>query len=199
MEINTTTATIYNVPERVDAHVTSDDKISLWQLPKIAWACAILFSVNLLIAGAIAISPQLNVDIYGEASADVVLAGAKPSAFVDPEPPARPVRAAMKMTPVVELLPETAAALDMELANMPVRSASLQIPRTSQAAIPAAYRQPAYVSGSKAYEAAEREMNFPRMTASLMPKRTVPATFTGSQEVTPRKVTEREVRPTIIN
>ena len=198
MEINTTTATIYNVPKRENTE-SSGDKISLWRLPKVAWACAIIFSVNLLIAGTIAISPELNVDIYGEAAGDVVLAGAKPSPFVEPEPPARPVRAAMKMKPVVELSPEVAAAMDVELANMPVRSASVQIPRPSPAAIPAAYRQPAYVSGSKAYEAAEREMDFPRITASLMPKRTVPATFTGSQEVTPRKVTEREVRPTIIN
>jgi hypothetical protein len=206
MEINSITATIYNVPESVGQPTHRDrDKISLWHLPKIAWACAILFSINLLIVGAIAISPELNVDIYGEAAGDLVLAGAKPSPFVQPEPPPRPVRTAMKMVPVVEFLPE--AAIEFEISNMPVKSASLDMPRASErasmttvspAVIPAAYRQSSYVSGSQAYEASEKQMNFPRMTASASP-RPLPATLTGTQELTPRKVTEREIRPTVVN
>jgi hypothetical protein len=192
MEINTNTTTIYNFPN-ADPEVAPDereDTISIWRLPKIAWASGILFSVNLLIAGAIAISPELNVNIYGEAVGDVVFAGTKPSPFVEPEAPPRKVRAAVKMTPIVEFLPEVSAML---------QTAGNESMVASPAAIPAAYRQPAYVSGSQAYEAAERQMDFPRITASLMPKGAVPATFTGTQEVTPRKVTDREAKPTVIN
>jgi hypothetical protein len=108
---------------------------SIGRLPKLFWGGAILFSVNLVIATCIAISPELNVTVYGD-DIQPVNTGKKPTAFVNPEP-RKPgaVRAAVKLTPVVEPIPETQA----------------------------------YVSSEKAYEAAEREGNFVRVTASAMP------------------------------
>jgi hypothetical protein len=207
MEINTTTATIYSIPTvGVPTHGNDVEKISIWRLPKIAWASGILLGINLMIAGSIAISPELDVSIYGEAAGDVVLAHAKPSPFSEPEQKPRPVRQAMKMKPVVELLPEVAAAMDVELANMPVRSASMSLPRQSErprisapTAVPAVYRQPAYASGSSAIEASEKQMDFPRISASLTPRSATPSTFTGTQDITPRKAIEREARPAVLN
>jgi hypothetical protein len=141
MEINTTTTTIYSIPATdIPAHPANrDETVSIWRLPKIAWACAILFCINLMIATCITISPELDVNIYGAAAGDVVLANAKPSAFVEPAAKPKPVRQAMKLTPVVELLPEAAAVMSVE--------------------IPATYRQPAYFAGSATIEAAETVIN----------------------------------------
>jgi hypothetical protein len=162
MEINTTAATIYNLSGSAVPKETGNDveRISIWHLPKIAWATGLLFSMNLLIATGVAISPELDVDIYGEAVGDVVLAGAKPSPFVEPEPRPRAVRAALKLTPIVEFAPEIGW------------NGELAAPRSSEsataapAAIPAAYRQPAYVTGSYAYEAAEKQMKFQKVSTA---------------------------------
>src|SRR5262245_56643590 len=124
MEINTTTATIYSIPDSdAPGRIAEAEKISIWRLPKIAWASAILSSINLMIAVCIAISPELQVDIYGRAAGDLVLAHAKPSPFVEPEKPAKGVRQAMKITSVVELSPAATAAMEAELASMPLHSA----------------------------------------------------------------------------
>jgi hypothetical protein len=176
MEINTNTTTVYSVPTNGDpSNYAGAQTISIWQLPKLAWACAILFTINLLIAACIKISPRLQVDIYGRAAGDVVLADAKPSAFVEPEKRARPVRQAMKLKPVIEINPEVGAAMEVELANMPASTASLTVH-------PAVYSQPTYASGSQAIEAAEKQMEFHRISATL-----------------PRKATETAVRSTIVN
>lgn len=126
METNSAAATIYNIPEAVSP-AEQVQTISLWQLPKLLWAGTILFMVNAVIAVGIAASPELNVDMYGQAAGDAVLDSKKPSAFVAPEPQKpRAVRAAVKLQPVLEVAPM--GALEME---MPVRSASLDIPRAT--------------------------------------------------------------------
>jgi hypothetical protein len=147
MEINITAATIYGLSDGdISATATPDaETISIWRLPKIAWASGILAAINLVIAACIAISPEIQVDIYGRAAGDVVLAHAKPSPFVEPEKPS-PVRKAMKLTPVIEFVPEAASGMGVELTNMPAQSAS----------VPAVYRQPEFVN------AAERQMDFAR-------------------------------------
>jgi hypothetical protein len=93
--------------------------------------------------------------------------------------------------------------LDVQFGDMPVRSVSLEIPRTTESpritASPAAYRRQPSMSIS-ADQAISGQMDFPRMTASLMQSTTAPAISNESQEGTaPRKVVEREVRPAVIN
>jgi hypothetical protein len=171
METNTATV-IYSIPTSnapEEARDDAGDKMPIWQLPKILWASAILFAANLIIAAGIAASPELNVDIYGEAAGDLVLAGTKPSPFVDPEPQKpRAVRAAVKLSPVIELNPEV-----LDIPRTSVHAASYRV--ELQANIPAAYRQPAYVSGDEAYRAAESQIDLTRTTGtgSVMLRKTV--------------------------
>lgn len=171
METNTATV-IYSIPTSnlpEEARDDGGDKIPIWQLPKILWASTILFVVNIIIAAGIAASPELNVDIYGEAAGDVVLAGTKPSPLVDPEPQKpRAARAAVKLTPIIELNPAV-----LEIPRTSVHAASYRV--EPQANIPAAYRQPAYVSGDGAYRAAETQIDLTRTTGtgSTMLRKTI--------------------------
>ena len=97
-------ATIYNVPETDRPGEEQVEQISIWELPKIFWAAVILFVVNLVVATGIAASPELDVDIRGEAAGSAVSAKSRPSAFVDPEPQRRrAVREAVKLQPVLEV------------------------------------------------------------------------------------------------
>ena len=145
------------------------EKLTLWQLPKLVWACGALFSVNLLIAGAIAISPELRVDMYGEAvdpASEFALAGARPSPFVEPASlKPRPVRTAERLRPIVEIDPEVQAAVMMELPA-----------RTVTAALPVRAANVAYVSGEKVHDVVEKQSDYPRLTASVVvEKRATPA------------------------
>lgn len=118
------------------------ERLSIWQLPKLVWACGALFSVNLLVAGAIAISPELQVDMYGEtadSAGGYTLADAKPSPFVETASlKPRPVRTAERLRPIVEVNPEVQAAMLMELPARTV-TAALPVRMSNAAAEPGEY------------------------------------------------------------
>ena len=130
-----TTTKLHSVPEHETGESRDASKIGIWQLPKLLWAGTILFSANLIIASSIFISPEIDVDIYGEAASGVLSAGSKTSPFVAEQPKKpRAARVAVKLRPIVEVNPEAVVAgqqFDLSQYTMPAESVPLV--RTSAA------------------------------------------------------------------
>jgi hypothetical protein len=133
----------------------SEDKISIWQLPKVAWAGVALFGVNAVIGIGMLITPNMQTDIYGHEAVQVrTTRFSKPSPFTEVVDTRKPkVKVAQKLHPVAfeqSPLEETAAAITTE--------SSLDLPRTSRVYQldmptrpgPAVYQMPGAVTYSPA-------------------------------------------------
>jgi hypothetical protein len=180
MDLNETRTTTCDAPPTEPA-LAESPKIELRQLPALCWATAVLFGLNLMIACGVAISPELKVDMYGEADDDTTLiADIKPSAFVEPPARPRPVRRAERLRPIVQPVfsPEEEVLAGLMASPVPVVSQTER-----------------YVSGDKVYEVIEGQSPFTRQTASLSPRRQAD----GGENPAPRRTTEPEARHVIVN
>jgi hypothetical protein len=106
----------------------SEDRISIWQLPKLVWAGAALFGINAVIGIGMLITPNLQTDIYGHEAVPTGKAKfAKPSPFTEVvDTRKQKVKLAEKLYPVVAEAPR----VDENAAAMP--DANLDLPRTSR-------------------------------------------------------------------
>ena len=185
----TTTTTNTETYERRDTEIDSITPagVESRRFPNLFWAGAVLFAVNLLILLCIWLSPELSVSMYGE-DADHSRAHFRPS----------PLTETVQLTKVQK--PKQAARLqpvfyeESPLTELS-QSADLLLPRSSQVAASIAANRPEQpVSGAEVEKIVESYSTFPRVTASLNTVRV------GSQEVAPRRVSERPaMQVTIIN
>jgi hypothetical protein len=167
---------VYDIPDTIREESGADEKIRLWQLPKLLWAGTILFGVNLIVAASIAASSEMNVDIYGEPTSNAIGAGAKASPFAAPDEKPRPVRAAVKLVPIIEVNPE--AVVLNGTSSSPIYPEQLNAREQER---------PAYVSGRQAIDIAERQSEL-----------TVPLVRTSTQ-AGPRSTSEGAIRRLVIN
>ena len=161
------------------------------RLPKLFWAGALVFTMNVVVAGFIAVSPNLSVNMYGSQNLSLSSnsPAEKPSPFseVVSDKPVR-IKLASHMTPV--------------LMDEPT---DFQMPRATQSDLyqPAVYRYSGSNSGAPVQQSAQKsaapnQLDIPRVTASLMPRRTE-SPRVSSVDVAPRRVSEHEQKPIVIN
>jgi hypothetical protein len=182
MDRNTTEETTYVAARTASAAGPEAARIDLAALPALCWAAAILFTVNIVIVCAIAISPDLNVDMYGETDKSAFpVATLKPSPFVEIPARARPVKRAERLRPVLEPVFPTDQDVIAELMITP----------------PSVTKTERYVSGTQVYDVVKGHSAFPRQTASLLPSST--PTAGGSDDSLPRRTVQRQARHVIIN
>ncbi len=99
---------------------TTDEFISIGQLPKLVWASVALFSINLVIGIGIMLTPNVKLDLYGYEVQSVRAASSKPSPFTEViDTRKKKVQVAAKVYPVVTEAPET-YELDLPLRTQPV-------------------------------------------------------------------------------
>ena len=99
---------------------TTDELISIGQLPKLVWASVALFSINLVIGTGIMLTPSVKLDLYGHEVQSVRAASSKPSPFTEViDNRKKKVQVATKVRPVVTEAPET-YELDLPLRTQPV-------------------------------------------------------------------------------
>lgn len=105
----------------------SEDRMSIWQLPKLVWAGAGLFGINAVIGIGMLVTPNLQTDIYGHRMTQTrQVKFPKPSPFTEVvDTRKQKVKLAEKLYPVVSEAPpveENAAA---------IQESNLDLPRTS--------------------------------------------------------------------
>lgn len=146
-------------------------------VPKLFWAGASLFIVNLAVLGAIALSPELRISVYGADHSSFSVYATKPSPFTEVVDTARPrkVKLAQRVTPILYREPV--------MEDVSLSPTELAVPRASQVAAAAASISTApssnTVTGDAVYRQVERYGDFRRVTA--MSRELVPPT--------PRRVT----------
>ena len=184
----TTTTTNTETYERRDTQTDSNTPAGAesQRISNLFWAGAVLFAVNLLILFCMWLSPELRVNMYGE-DAEHLSAYFRPSPFIETVQLAKaqkPKQAARVRPVFYEESPLTE-----------FQSADLLLPRSSQVAAAIAANRPEQpVSGAEVDKVVESYSTFPRVTASLN------TVHVGSQEVAPRRVSERPAtHVTIIN
>jgi len=143
-----------------------------------------LFACNLIVMGGAALSPELQVGVYGVESSRAY-ADAKPSPFteiIDTARP-RPVKLAQRLTPVIEQVPvQTDASQQSAYGYTEARYIDLSIPRASQTSL--GVRRASETSS-------EKTMNVRRTTETSLavPRASQrPATATNTLDV--RRVSE---------
>ena len=185
----TTTTTNTETYERRDTEIDSNTPagVESQRIPNLFWAGAVLFAVNLLILFFMWLTPELRVNMYGE-DAEHSSAWFRPSPFTETVQlaKAQKPKQAAKVRPVFE---EESPLTEFS------QSAELLLPRSSQVAAAIAANRPEQpVSGAEVDKVVESYSSFPRVTASLN------TVHVGSQEVAPRRVSERPAtHVTIIN
>lgn len=118
------------------------ERVTLWQLPRILWAGAGLFTVNLGILLSLSAAPKMQVNMYGH-EPEPARSYTKPSPFLEvvPMEAARKIKEAEKLRPVLSQEPAQAATVDesmqLTIPRASVRasvraSEELTIPRVSQ-------------------------------------------------------------------
>jgi hypothetical protein len=200
-EILTTT---YERPDEVE-----DPAQDRSQIPcsTILWAAAALFTVNVLILAAIWLSPELRVGVYG-AETESSHSFYKPSPFTEvvETAPAKPVRAAAKVRPVLYQDPEPTAfpeSAEFVLPGSAFSSAGAPQPAAASAAASytpvssSAVERAQPVTGAALDRMVESYSAYPRVTASL--NRVMPDAPARSStiDVAPRRLSEQAVRATI--
>ena len=85
----------------------TDELISITRLPKLAWASLALLTINLFIGTGIALTPSLQLDLYGHEVRSVRAASLKPSPFTEVvDVRKKKVHVAAKVRPVLAETPE---------------------------------------------------------------------------------------------
>lgn len=195
MELNTSNTTTYESSRAVEgaapaASQDAHDRINLHELPKLLWAGSFLFIANVILAGTMAVSPQLKVTAFGAEQDQVP--GNKPSPFelVVNESKARKVRTAVRMTPASYefITPQD----ELTKITAPVVPAFLDQPRSTETAQVQriSYSITDREEGTKSYN-----VNLTNQSPTSISERTSQA---GSPEVAPRRASERSIR-TLIN
>jgi hypothetical protein len=172
----------------ISAQTPGEQQMSLWELPKLAWAGVALFTINAVIGIGMFVTPDMQTDVYGHEVHGVYAASSKPSPFTQVvDDTKHKVRLAAKVRPVVI---DSTPLIDNQPALVESAAASLDIPRSSRPyqldmpvrTQPAVYRQ-----------------NIDPGTNLALPRRTEPALHQSTNDVTPRRTSEREKKFVVIN
>lgn len=167
MTINTTASETYeqrldHAAEAANNPEPGDNATSPASAPKLFWAGAALFAMNVLVLGGIATSPELRVSVYGEVRPGYMSVD-KPSPFTEVVDTAKPrkVKLAQRVTPILQYPEPT-------MADLSLAPTELAVPRASQvAAATLVSTAPASTTlrGDAAYRAADSYGEFRRVTA----------------------------------
>jgi hypothetical protein len=165
-----------NIPPEAGELENSGDEG--YRIPNLFWAALLIFSINLMIVIWFYFSPGFTVRLGGfHPEQTSVVAEAKPSVFtevVDETP--KPVKAAMKVRPVVYDVPALAPQLDVPAHTIPA-AYDIPMPRSSmpRATTPA----------------------MPRASTPAMPRKSEPESISMPKTSDPllRHTTTIEVRP----
>lgn len=161
----------------------SGEQVSIWELPKLAWAGAALATMNAVIGIGMLITPNTEIDMYGSEVHSVQAASSKPSPFAEVvDTQKHKVRLAAKVRPVVV---DSTPLVDNAAFAVEPASTSLDIPRSSRAYLDLPARtEPAIYRPSASYE---------------MPRRTETALHQTTADLTPRRASEAAKPSVVIN
>lgn len=167
--------------------------------PTLFWAGVTLFAVNALILFGVWLSPEMTVGVYGMEH-DNAKSLYKPSPFTErvETAPARPVKTAEKVVPILYREPEPMDESEFGLVLPRSTYSSAGVPSS---AVAASIATPSPAAGTVTGAAVNSVVNgysdFPRVTASLNPAAPGGVAHAATLDVAPRRVSEQVVRTSI--